>query len=483
MRKILSLLIMLGMAWCGFGQGRNKGKLEKVEVVDTPVIEWISYPKDTVNTVAVSIQKLSARIKSRLPLLKAEIRVNGIVTDVYEVRDFSPAVSHNQYEELIERTLTLRTGINTVDLTVTNIHNIQQKSSRKVRVDPTQIALLRSEKDVSAPMVYVSTPANLRDDRVVLYQDMIRLAGTIIDESGIQTLKINGITVPVRENGAFVINLPLNMGDNAVTIEARDVNQNIALKKFVISRKNMDGSEYNTEEARNYLLLIAIDSYTHWPALYNAVSDVDAVKKVLTEQYRFSPENTTVLVNEKATLGNIYQALRSYIEKITPNDNLLVYYSGHGYFDKLMNEGYWVPVDAPRDTDVSMMVPNAQILKVIENINSQHTLLVADACFSGSLFSSTTRGYTDHVEKYRSRWGLASGRLEVVSDGISGENSPFAQSFVTFLKNNSESKVAVSDLVQYVKKKVTEANQQTPVGNPLKGVGDEGGEFVFYKRN
>ena len=121
-----------------------------------------------------------------------------------------------------------------------------------------------------------------------------------------------------------------------------------------------------------------------------------------------------------------------------------------------MSEGYWVPVDA-QGKDVSGFLPNSQILKVIENINSQHTLLVADACFSGSL-------------------------LEVVSDGSAGTNNPFAQSFIGFLQNNSESKVAVSDLVQYVKKKVTEANNQTPVGNPLKGVGDEGGEFVFYKR-
>jgi len=187
-------------------------------------------------------------------------------------------------------------------------------------------------------------------------------------------------------------------------------------------------------------------------------------------------------LNEEATRYNIYQALRTYIEKVSSQDNLLIYYSGHGYFDKLLSEGYWVPVDA-QSNDVSAYVPNSQILKIIENINSQHTFLVADACFSGSLFATTTRGgYEEHVEKYKSRWGLASGRLEFVSDGTQGSNSPFATSFINFLKTNKEAKVPVSDLVQYVKKKVAEVNQQTPIGNPLKGVGDEGGEFVFYRK-
>jgi len=483
MNKFLLGLLMVGVVQYNFGQSKNGGKLSAVTVVDRPIIEWANFPQDTINLVGLNIQKVSAVVKSRLPLSRIEFKVNGVITDVYDRKDFSPSKGQNKFEEFIERTLTLRTGINTIELTVTNIQNTYSTSSRKLKVDPNQITLLRSEKDVNAPMIYVSAPSNIRDDMVVLYQEILRLAGTVIDESGVQTLKVNGITVPVRENGAFVINLPLNIGDNPVTIEARDINQNISLRKFIITRKNMGGTEYSSKESKNYLLLIGIDKYQNWPVLNNAVSDIDSVRKILTSLYRFEPENTTVITNEHATLGNIYKVLRSYIERITPNDNLLIYYSGHGYFDKLLNEGYWVPVEAARTVDVSAMVPNAQILKVIENINSQHTLLVADACFSGSLFSSNTRSYADHVEKYKSRWGLASGRLEVVSDGVIGRNSPFAESLISFLRNNKEDRVATSDLVQFVKKRVTEANQQTPIGSPLKGVGDEGGEFVFYKRN
>ena len=122
------------------------------------------------------------------------------------------------------------------------------------------------------------------------------------------------------------------------------------------------------------------------------------------------------------------------------------------------------------------------VLKVLENIDSQHTFLVADACFSGSLFAEQQRGYVENVEKYKSRWGLASGRLETVSDGAYGDNSPFADAMIDFLKNNEKDKITVSELVQYVKMTVADKANQTPIGNPLKSLGDEGGEFVFYKK-
>ncbi|QLH31919.1 MAG: hypothetical protein HWD62_05265 [Cyclobacteriaceae bacterium] len=237
MNKFLLGLLMVGVVQYNFGQSKNGGKLSAVTVVDRPIIEWANFPQDTINLVGLNIQKVSAVVKSRLPLSRIEFKVNGVITDVYDRKDFSPSKGQNKFEEFIERTLTLRTGINTIELTVTNIQNTYSTSSRKLKVDPNQITLLRSEKDVNAPMIYVSAPSNIRDDMVVLYQEILRLAGTVIDESGVQTLKVNGITVPVRENGAFVINLPLNIGDNPVTIEARDINQNISLRKFIITRK------------------------------------------------------------------------------------------------------------------------------------------------------------------------------------------------------------------------------------------------------
>jgi hypothetical protein len=479
--RLFATLVLVLLSTALFAQKKkgNQITLPMVKVVDTPVVEWASYPKDT-TVVGVNMQTFSCVIKSRLPLKKVEIFTNGVSSDVYNQSDFKPAVSENYYEQQIERTVSLRTGSNILSVRVTNDQNIVQQSVRRIIVDPSQISTLRNEKDKTPPMIYVSSPANLREDYARVYEDLITVSGTVIDESGVQFLKINGTVTPVKANGAFIIKLPVNVGENGITIEAKDLNQNISLKKFVIDRKNMDGFEFKPEEAINYLIVIGVNAYSSWPKLYNAVSDAQLLKEVLTSQYKFKPEYTTVLLDSMATRANIYDVLRSHIERVTPHDNLMIYYSGHGHFDKLMSEGYWVPVDGTVG-DVSGYIPNTQILKIIENINSQHTLLVADACFSGSLFASTSRGYSEQVEKYRSRWGLASGRLETVSDGELGKNSPFARSFIDYLKNNQEPKVPITDVIQYVKKKVAEVSDQAPVGNPLKGVGDEGGEFIFHK--
>jgi MFS family permease len=134
-------------------------------------------------------------------------------------------------------------GVNTISINATNTKNILYGSSRKVTVDPSQITLLRSGNDHNAPMIYVSSPANIsKSDRVTMYTDLLRLSGSVIDESGIQQLKVNGTIVPVKENGAYVINLPVNVGENPIVIEAKDLNQNISLKKFIVDRRNQDGT-------------------------------------------------------------------------------------------------------------------------------------------------------------------------------------------------------------------------------------------------
>lgn len=345
----------------------------------------------------------------------------------------------------------------------------------------TPVVNFKDTKDTSAPLILVSNPNNIIDNKVIVYKDMIDLRGIVTDESGVRSLKINNIETPVIQNGNFVINIQLAMGDNYVSMEVTDVNDNIALKKFIIVRKNMEGEEYVGATAVNHLFVVSINNYGQWPKLNNAVKDGNDLVSTLLMKYNFEFANVTVIKDEQATRSNIYNGLRSLIEKVGSKDNLIIYFSGHGYFDPLLNEGYWIPKEANTNS-TGEYISNTDILKILNAINSQHTFLIADACFSGALFSDSRRGYTDQVEKFKSRWGLASGRLEAVSDGPIGSNSPFAKRVIQYLNENEKDKFAISELVQYVKTQVAEDTNQTPIGNPLKALGDEGGEMVLYKR-
>lgn len=338
---------------------------------------------------------------------------------------------------------------------------------------------MKDYSDKIAPQIYISNPSRIEEGKTIVYTSLLKLEGSIIDESGVRDLKINGKIVKLKENGQYVMYIPLTIGDNILRFEAIDINDNVAIKKINIIRKDIDGQEVDSLTTKNYLLVIGINNYKSWPPLNNAVRDAKEVYKTLTEDYEFDKEYSYLITDSMATKENIEKTIRSLIPLISQNDNLLIYYAGHGYFDPVLNEGYWIPVEAVNE---SQYISNTTLLKYLSNINSKHTFLVVDACFSGSLFASRNRGYAENVEKYKSRWGLASGRLETVADGAYGANSPFATSFIEYLENNTKQEVPVSDVVQYVKVNVSSTTKQTPIGSPLRDIGDEGGEFIFKKR-
>jgi hypothetical protein len=212
--------------------------------------------------------------------------------------------------------------------------------------------------------------------------------------------------------------------------------------------------------------------------LNNAVGDAKSVRAELSTRYGFENNDCRELLDQQVTKKNILDQLSLIQKEVGPEDNLLIYYSGHGYYNSQIDEGYWIPVDARKGEETDYL-PNSTLIKYIKSFNCKHIFLVVDACFSGSLFSDGHKGYVEKVDQFRSRWCLSSGRLELVSDGKSGDNSPFAMYFLKFLKENTKAEFPVSELIQYVKVAVSNNTEQTPIGNPLKNVGDEGGEFIF----
>lgn len=236
------------------------------------------------------------------------------------------------------------------------------------------------------------------------------------------------------------------------------------------------------EDATNYLLIIAVDNYTSWKPLRNPVKDAQDVRDLLIERYTFESENIFEIYNDDVTAESVIEKFEEITEVITASDNLLIYYSGHGFYDAAFDEGYWIPYNGVIGHK-STYIPNTTVLNYLKNINSKHTFLIADACFSGALFSDAHRGYVENAYQMKSRWGLSSGNLEFVSDGSEEDtNSPFAKYLLTYLRENIKDKLLVSEVIQYVKVTVADNTNQQPVGAPLRNVGNEGGEFIFHLR-
>ncbi|NVO03175.1 MAG: caspase family protein [Bacteroidetes bacterium] len=307
--------------------------------------------------------------------------------------------------------------------------------------------------------------------------------GNLMDQSDLEMHKEDVLSVCLSPDNFYL--LSSSVDKTAIVYKSSDapdvaVNNQTPNKGVILVEDKKDNTPINSNlEGKNYLLAIGINKYKYWPQLNNATGDAKDVKALLLSKYQFESNNVSELYDEEATYKSILDKLMQMKTKIGPNDNLLIYFSGHGFYNKDIDEGFWIPVEAQKNQETEFL-PNSTLLKYLKAINAKHIFLVADACFSGALFSQGSRGYIDNVEKFKSRWGLTSGRLEVVSDGQTGKNSPFASYFIKFLTENTKTQFSVSELIQYVKIAVSNNSDQTPIGSPLKNVGDEGGEFIFY---
>lgn len=253
--------------------------------------------------------------------------------------------------------------------------------------------------------------------------------------------------------------------------------------KSVVSKK--EHSEQEDKQRTNHLLVIGIDNYSNGIAeLNNAVKDAKTFKKILLEQYQFNSKNVTTLFNEEATLLNIRKTFSKILNELTEDDNLIFYYSGHGELKPYgkSKRGYWIPYDAELNEDYTY-IPNEEINLLFKNSRAHHVFGIVDSCYSGALFYRKTTTANDRISSYPSRWLLTAGRLEVVSDGSLGANSPFATALFTYLKNYPNNSFWVSDLCNQVLKGMDYNTQkQTPRGEPLQSSEHYGGQFVFYKK-
>lgn len=245
-----------------------------------------------------------------------------------------------------------------------------------------------------------------------------------------------------------------------------------------IGRINKDTSP-RLPKGITHFLGIGINVYDDCPKLHNAVKDVQDVVALLQEKYGFDPAYTCTLYDKQATSKRILDEFKRLVRDVKPTDNVVIYFSGHGEFDDTLGLGYWIPVEAKQHEE-QQYISNSMIQTVLNKINSYHTFLVNDSCYSGSLFLDGKSKFTSDSYDFPSRWGLTSGRNTIVSDGKAGTNSPFAKAILDTLRH-IDKPINVSALCDVVKQAVPAATNklQKPIGDPLSIEGHQGGQFIF----
>ncbi len=230
-----------------------------------------------------------------------------------------------------------------------------------------------------------------------------------------------------------------------------------------------------------HALIIGNNHYRHIEGLQSAVPDATRLDEILRTGYGF---RTRLLLD--ADRDQILGALTDYRRSLGPQDNLLIYYAGHGWVDREADEGYWLPVDAQADDPVRWL-SNATLTTSVRAMRAKHILVIADSCFSGKLTRGARIGirgadYLQRMASRRARTVLTSGGLEpVLDEGGTGGHSVFASSLFEVLDDNA-GVIDTAQLFNVVRRRVALAAPQVPEYGDIRQAGHDGGDFLFVRQ-
>ncbi len=249
----------------------------------------------------------------------------------------------------------------------------------------------------------------------------------------------------------------------------------------------------NINFGRYFALIIGNQDYLYLEDLASPHKDAVRLKEILESQYGFS----SVLLSD-ASEKEILNAFDDLYQQIGPDDNLLVFYAGHGNLRESENQarkrGYWLPSNAAPSGLVNW-INNSVISDHLDRIRARSVLVVADSCFAGNLASERSSFllggmYADLSEasikqgiSRRSRIVISSGGERPVIDGVAGNHSIFANSLIKVLESNEavlRENMLFAQLAVNVRQSAKVLNvEQTPEMRPIRAAGHEGGDFYF----
>ena len=245
------------------------------------------------------------------------------------------------------------------------------------------------------------------------------------------------------------------------------------------------------EFGRYYALIIGNQNYQNIDSLVTPRNDIQRLGDVLETRYGF---NVTRL-NDSDNLA-IMDAINNLNDVLTEDDNLLIYYAGHGNRIQTgdFETGYWLPVNADAPPRDSLWIPNEFVTRHLARIEAKRVMVIADSCYAGLLSSAPgflmlaenekpSDDYVRYKLPRKSRLLLTSGGDFPVLDSGGGDNSVFASALLDLLEQN-KGLITAPEIYRSVRDRVSKdakvANfDQTPVYKVIKGAGHEMGDFFF----
>ena len=242
---------------------------------------------------------------------------------------------------------------------------------------------------------------------------------------------------------------------------------------------------------RFFALVIGNSEYENLPPVPSAEHDAKAMETLLRDQYGFQ---VTLLLNAKN--AKILSTLYALSQNLAENDNLVVFYAGHGRRDLRNRRGWWLPADAVPDDDAKTnWLPNQEVSDRLALIPARHILVLADASYVGDI----TRGapepepqrmspaewskYVESTKRRKARLALSSGADGPLA-GRAGQSSRFTSTLISVLQRQ-KGVFPASRIHREVVDALTADGRVTsavPTYAPLQSAFHDGVDFLFERK-
>ena len=164
----------------------------------------------------------------------------------------------------------------------------------------------------------------------------------------------------------------------------KSVNLNIGSNDIQLMVQNEQGAlkhqrkievEMTPSSGRNHALIFGIDDYDSWDDLNGPVHDADKIARVLEEK------GFTLEIVRNSTTFDLLGKLEEYVTReFKANDQLFIYFAGHGHFDSISGEGYFVCRNSVKQSNANSTYISYEAIKsIVNNIPVQHIFMLMDA--------------------------------------------------------------------------------------------------------
>lgn len=321
--------------------------------------------------------------------------------------------------------------------------------------------------------------------------ETLLIEGKVVAPTRPIAIEANQTAGKVNPDGSFSVRLPVKRGENKVALVAWFSDSDFLPKPFTVV--SSEGDQV-IQEGKRYALIIANQDYRDpaYGKLETPFADAEALAERLEKKFDFKLKaqiggQMVPLVLKNATKDEMERALSRLRKVITPSDSVMVFYAGHGIYEKQTDQAYWLPVDAEGDEPQTWLSAH-DVQTAIQRLEARHVLVVADSCFSGGFRKRGVEAedksamsrvqYLTNSMTRPSREFISSGDVEPVSDGGGRGHSTFARALLDALDQENKAFTTGELFQKHIKEAVSGRSGQSPQYFPMKE-GHEGGEFVF----